>query len=382
MLEIFFLLVCTLVVPVLVNKSTEGKRFDFIKPWLRELWTMVFVFFSVYLLVKPEAREAAMRLHLAVPGWRGYVITALSGAICLSLYWYFTGIITPSERKLPGSGAENSAPAPSAPPPKPVDRIEAQAKEAPPLIHLIFKDSALLTPQRKKQIAHDMNGVARYLKSFEPLSIPIPDDIPPIGVDTSNPKGTGWALNSQANQKYYYNQFNLQPAMLDDRQKVTESFLAFAIGRFLYRPMPLVAAPEKMTSEEFIAATHTPEHMEWVYRLMAGDILRHYLNHSYWNQPFPMNQRPVCPDQGDGMSYYFWQMRESFGKDFADRLALSTMRALVDKPYTVVPAGASHPYRHYFYERLVAADSVIDNEKSKMKEIDSILERCGWLPLT
>lgn len=274
------------------------------------------------------------------------------------------------------------APDHAASPIPPVATATAPIGAPEPVVHLMFKDSQLLTPKRQRKITQDMNGIARYLKTFGPLSIPIPDEFPPIGVDTANPKGTGWALNSQRDQKYYYNQFNLQPAMLDDRGKTTEAFLTFVIGRFLDRPLPAIPMSEKTTPEEFQAATHTPEQMEGVYRWMAGGALRRYLNHSYWNHPLALNERPVCPDQGDGMTYYFWQIRERFGKDFADRLAVATVRALADKPYTGSPAGALRPYRHYFYERLVAADSVVDNEKSKMKEIDSILQHCGWLPLT
>ena len=116
--------------------------------------------------------------------------------------------------------------------------------------------------------------------------------------------------------------------------------------------------------------------MDQSYRGMAGVILEQYLNHSYWNRPFAKNQQPVCPDQGDGMSYYFWKIRMRFGKEFTDKLAVFTLRAVVDKPYT---DPAQH-YRQYFYERLRMADSVIDNENAKMPAIDAILTECGWLP--
>lgn len=82
------------------------------------------------------------------------------------------------------------------------------------------------------------------------------------------------------------------------------------------------------------------------------------------------------------MSYYFWKMRERFGKDFADKLAVLTLRAAVDKPYAGAHSDATHPFRYHLYERLTMADSVIDNENSRMQEIDSILKSCGWLPLT
>jgi hypothetical protein len=254
------------------------------------------------------------------------------------------------------------------------------AVAAAPIVHLMFKDTTLLTAERQKRIAEDINGAAHYLKA---LGIPIPDDVPPVGVDTKNPKGTNWSFNSQGDNKYYYDQFTLQQGALDKQNKITEAFLSFAIGRFVYKPPPPPPANlGQMTPQQFWDSTHTPEAMDQVYRWMTSVVVVQYLNHSYWDIPFAPNEKPVCPDQGNGMSYYFWQMRELFGKDFADRLAVFTLRASVDRPYTGAHADAAHPYRYYLYERLTLADSVIDNENSKMPAIDSILKECGWLPLT
>lgn len=246
-----------------------------------------------------------------------------------------------------------------------------------PIVNLMFKDASLLTPQRQKRITDDINGVASYLKSLGPLGLPVPDDIPPIGVDTTNPKGEGWSFNSQSDSKYYYNIFMLQPGMLDNRQKVTEAFWSFAVGRFIYKPPPTLPDTTNMTPQQFQAATSTPEQMDHTYRWLASVPLTVYLNHSYWNHPLAVNERPVCPDQGDGTAYYFWRIREKFGREFADRLAIFLLRATMDKPHT----DANERYKQYFYERLKMADSVIDNENSKMPQIDAILTECGWLPI-
>ena len=238
----------------------------------------------------------------------------------------------------------------------------------------MFKDSPLFTPERRNRINTDINRFAAYLKN---LGIPIPEDIPPIGVDTTNPKANGWSFNSQSNNKYYYNKFTIQQGALDDRQKITEAFCNFVIGRFIYKPSPPMAPPsENQTPQQFYDATHTPAQMDQSYRWMASVVLIQYLNHSYWNQRFAKNQQPVCPDQGDGMSYYFWKIRQRFGGEFTDKLATFTLRAVVDKQYTDV----TQHYRQYFYERLKMADSVIDNENAKMPIIDAILKDCGWLP--
>jgi hypothetical protein len=251
---------------------------------------------------------------------------------------------------------------------------KSKASRGDQLVALIFKDSPLFTKERRETITNDINGFATYL---ERLGVPIPIDIPPIGIDTTNPKAVGWSFNGQSNNKYYYNKFTLQQGMLDDRQKITEAFCNFVIGRFVYKPPPtMVPFSEKQTPQEFYDATHTPEQMDQSYRWMAGVPLTQYLNHSYWNQHFAKNQQPVCPDQGDGTAYYFWKIRMRFGREFTDRLAVFTLRAIVDKPYN----DPTQHYRQYFYERLKMADSVIDNENAKMPGIDAVLKECRWLP--
>jgi hypothetical protein len=240
-------------------------------------------------------------------------------------------------------------------------------------LDLMFKDSSLFTSKRREAITEDVNQFAAYL---EALGLPIPTDIPPIGIDTTNPKLAGWSFNEQTNNKYYYNKFTLQQGMLDDRQKITEAFCSFVVGRFLYKPPPQMAPlSDKQTPQQFYDSTHTPEQMDQTYRWMANTQLTQYLNHSYWNQRFAKNQQPVCPDQGDGTAYYFWEIRARFGKEFTDRLAVFTLRAVVDKPYV----DPTQTHRQYFYERLRMADSVIDNENAKMAGIDAILKECGWL---
>lgn len=92
MWEIGAFVVATVVLPVLINKSTESGRFDWIKPRLRQIWTAIFAFFSLYLLQKPAAMEVAMKLHTRLPGPLGYVVAAICGALLLCGYWWFTGV--------------------------------------------------------------------------------------------------------------------------------------------------------------------------------------------------------------------------------------------------------------------------------------------------
>jgi hypothetical protein len=287
--------------------------------------------------------------------------------------WISTGE-KPEEVRIPAS---SSAPIPATGIPAPSPKHElanpTTLTAASDKLKLMFKDSPLFTPERRKIITKDVNGFAAYLAQ---LGIPIPNDIPPIGVDTANPKAAGWSFNTQSDNKYYYNKFTLQQGMLDDREKVTEAFCNFVIGRFMYKPPALIPNLDKITQQEFWDATHTPEQMDRTYRWMASVTLTQYLNHSYWNLPFAKNQQPVCPDQGTALAgEYFWRIRKQLGKEFADKLAIFTLRAVVDKPYE----DSNQHYKQYFYERLKMADSVIDNENSRMPAIDAILKECGWL---
>lgn len=104
MFELLLLILGMLVLPIVVNKTTEKGRFDWIHQHLRWIWTVIFAFVSLYLLEKPIAREAAMRIKESLchvsPVW-GYVVCGIVGASILCGYWWFSGKIIPSEQ---GSG--------------------------------------------------------------------------------------------------------------------------------------------------------------------------------------------------------------------------------------------------------------------------------------
>ena len=63
MLELATFVILTVIVPIIVNKSTESGRFDWIMPHLRKVWTAIFAFVSLYLLQKDSAWEFVMQLH-------------------------------------------------------------------------------------------------------------------------------------------------------------------------------------------------------------------------------------------------------------------------------------------------------------------------------
>ena len=137
-------------------------------------------------------------------------------------------------------------------------------------IEVTFKDSPLFTKERRSTISGDINRFAAYLGA---LGMPIPTDLPTIGIDTTKPKAAGWSFNEQSNNKYYYNTFTLQQGALDDRQKITEAFSNFVVGRFIFihHPIPFVIPDSgNQTPQQFYDSTHTPEQMDRTYRWMAS----------------------------------------------------------------------------------------------------------------
>src|SRR5579872_1604130 len=94
MLEVLVFIFTVGVLPVVINKSTEGRRFDWIHPHLRWIWTLIFAFFSWYLLEKPAAQEFVVKLKFALDSKSpilGYIVCAVMGASALCVYWWFSG---------------------------------------------------------------------------------------------------------------------------------------------------------------------------------------------------------------------------------------------------------------------------------------------------
>jgi len=85
-------LLLTVLLPLLINKTTEH-RLQWLKPeHLRPIWTVVFALFSSYLLQRQAVLEFVVNLHQKIGGW-GYPLAAVTGALLLSGYWWLTGVM-------------------------------------------------------------------------------------------------------------------------------------------------------------------------------------------------------------------------------------------------------------------------------------------------
>jgi hypothetical protein len=92
MLDLAVIIFAAVIIPLLINKSTES-HFDWIKPHIREAWTVTVVIFTIYYLAQRTPMGVVMNLHerwKALP-WLGYIAFGLFGAVIFCGYWWFTG---------------------------------------------------------------------------------------------------------------------------------------------------------------------------------------------------------------------------------------------------------------------------------------------------
>jgi hypothetical protein len=114
LLQLVFVVLTLGVLPVVINKSTEGKRFDWLHPHLRIVWTVLFVFYSWYLLTQPRAQEVLMWLHQTRKPILAYPLLALVGAILLCGYYWFAGKVSqPASGPLANPTDQNATPVPT-----------------------------------------------------------------------------------------------------------------------------------------------------------------------------------------------------------------------------------------------------------------------------
>lgn len=86
------------VFPLVVNKSTEG-RFDWIKPHLRMVWTLIFLIAAlVWIFTDKEVMEAVVSLKKLLPGFQGYAVCFLTGGVILCCVWWITGKTFPTRK--------------------------------------------------------------------------------------------------------------------------------------------------------------------------------------------------------------------------------------------------------------------------------------------
>jgi hypothetical protein len=103
MLDLAVFVVIAVVLPVVINKTTEGGHFHWIKPYLREIWTGILALGVLDLLLKPAPQDTMMKLHSTFPGMLGYVVAGVVGAALLCALWWTSGTMLKPSATLPHS---------------------------------------------------------------------------------------------------------------------------------------------------------------------------------------------------------------------------------------------------------------------------------------
>jgi hypothetical protein len=129
--DILVFLVLAVVLPVVINKTTERGYFHWVVPYLRPIWTAILAILSIYILAKATIQEAVVNLHPRIPGVAGYLISAAAGAMLLCAYWWLTGkVLNPPQQPQTTHPTEMPTAAPAAEPPKGPRTMIAERSDA------------------------------------------------------------------------------------------------------------------------------------------------------------------------------------------------------------------------------------------------------------
>ena len=208
-------------------------------------------------------------------------------------------------------------------------------------IHLLFKDSPLLTNAVREQITRDLSVFREYLLD---LDIPVPNEFPPIGVG-SGPGSAG--THTSDSLPAYRSSATINAGWILDRRSVTAQYVHYVVTDILKRRL---------------AQHPTASHLQ---DMIAASAIAAYYNWSFWDYK--------ADNVGGYWSSQLWDIRSRFGKQFADRLVGFALKGMVDNP----EEDADPRFDFYFYNKIKIADSIVDNNAEKMGEIKRIIEKFG-----
>lgn len=182
MFDLLFFVLLTVVVPVLINRTTES-HLHWLKPHhLRPIWTVVFAIFSLYLLQKPSALEVVMGLHQKWNGWIGYLVFGLAGALLLTGYWWLTGVTLKPMPTPPQAGVKQAiAPKDDEKPPTLLDLFK---KDFPNMMKASDNEDAYTmhspdgsTLKIKRQTYMDFDAKTKFVGFYIPVPTPPSADL-------------------------------------------------------------------------------------------------------------------------------------------------------------------------------------------------------------
>jgi len=210
-------------------------------------------------------------------------------------------------------------------------------------IHLVFKDSPLLGWWRKQVITHD---IANLRERFIELDIPVPTEIPPIGIIRGNDNCMSWS--NMAGNPVFRSNFLFGEKCLS--RKMVTSMYSNRVMEVLpsSRPLPDI---DKRTPESVQRANLERIIRFWfVMRSFAA-----YLNWSLWGEK--ANSGCQAEDWDALGAYTLWDIRENLGADFTDRMVAYAARSAADNPLE----GDDPDMMVYFCRRIKIGEFVVDD---------------------
>ena len=217
-------------------------------------------------------------------------------------------------------------------------------------LRLDFKESPYFSWWRRQVITHD---IAKFKKYLTDLRISVPREIPPLGIETGQNSG-GFGLLTPPNLPLYRSTLTIGESHVSDRPAATGTYSGYVVERLQFKSFSNVPWP--------IPKERLPEYMN---SLLIGRGFTDYFNSSFWNEN--RIEFPSLP------ANLFWKLRANLGAPFADKLAASTLKTMVDEPNEV----RDKDIDVYLIRALMIGDSIVDNGCGKWSQISNILVSSG-----
>jgi hypothetical protein len=227
----------------------------------------------------------------------------------------------------------------------------------PPKIHIIFKNSPLLTPARTARITQEIDGYRNYLLA---LGFDAPSDVPPIGTVPGDYNTSAAAGPEQLNGS-----IEIGGNMIDDPMAAIAAYNTFAFPRIL--------------------DCDNRSRLDLAFRQWSSVWLSIYFNWSYSGHPSIYKGRVVVPRKNTWEAA-LWQIRNELGKSFTDQSLFYMVKRLdnlvADRRfqksgdnYSVSTAESNT----YFYQGFLLGESIVDNHFSSLSRIGAILKSNGLM---
>jgi superinfection exclusion protein B len=221
-----------------------------------------------------------------------------------------------------------------------IDKIEWKNEV---IIKVTFKSSPIFTPRRQRKIVWELNRYYRYLAA---LGFDLSPDIPPLGLTPPHSLLLG---GGQMGAPSYYSSIYVPEGMVDDPNIFRYIFSVSFFNGYLTNPN---ATSRSEAEDGEIAA--------WVYSC-------------YY--PVSFGGRQVCSTEAPGHKWNdaLWEIRQTFGADYTDRLLCYSF-----KMWKAIPSKYPDSFDQFFRYKLVSGESVADNGGGQRYwELNAILQRHG-----